>query len=138
MYKIIVTSHGKLAEGIVESLSYFMPNHKVEYISLDQNGIEDFKNRAAELLAAQQEEVPLLVFTDLFNGSPFNVFAQLLPKSGLTYDIVAGVSLPVLMEAALQQEFAAIENVLQTLKNVRTTVIYSEELLQLSESNEDE
>lgn len=137
MYKIIIASHGKMAEGMADSLSYFIPDHDVEYIALDQNGIADFKERAQSLLETK-ESSPLLVFTDLFNGSPFNVFVELLSKSKQEYEIVAGVSLQSLLEAAMGQGYSTIKDVLPSIKRASNAVIYSEELSKAVLNDDDE
>lgn len=137
MFKIIITSHGKMAEGMVDSLSFFMPDHDVEYLELDRNGIADFKERAESLLATKRSS-PLLVFTDLFNGSPFNVFSELLAKSGYEYEIVAGINLPSVLEAAMLQTHSSIKDVLPSIKKASNAVIYSEVLRNTVLNDDDE
>ena len=74
MYKIIIATHGNLAQSINDTLSLFVGEDKEVYsICLDDKGISEFEKKADNVI----EEIgadEVLIFTDLFYGSPFNVF----------------------------------------------------------------
>ena len=72
MYKIIVASHGPMAEGMKKSLEFVMgPAENVTALCLDEEGISKFAERAKRLVNDQNTE-EILVMVDFLFGSPFN------------------------------------------------------------------
>ena len=77
MYKIIVASHGPMAEGMKKSLEFVMgPAENVTALCLDEEGISKFAERAKRLVNDQNTE-EILVMVDFLFGSPFNEFSKL-------------------------------------------------------------
>lgn len=76
MYKIIVASHGPMAEGMKKSLEFVMgPAENVTALCLDEEGISKFAERAKRLVNDQNTE-EILVMVDFLFGSPFNEFSK--------------------------------------------------------------
>ena len=104
MYQIVIASHGPMANAMKESLQFFFKNlENVHTVVIDKDGISKFSSSVNNLLnQLKQEEV--LVFVDLFYGTPFNEFARqgvILEKD---FDIIAGINMASLMEAVSYQE----------------------------------
>jgi len=101
---ILVISHGSLAAGLLESLR--MICGEVPGVSaLTYFEGEDTRGFAESLRRALQEYGPdVLVFADLFGGTPFN---QLVTSCrDLPCSIITGVNLPTLIEAvSLREQF---------------------------------
>lgn len=101
MLAIIVTSHGEFARGILQSAEMiFGKSQKVVAVSLTADeSIEDLVNHYQ---AAIQEMAPvdeLLFLVDLWGGSPFNAASRVVAQHPEKYGLVAGLNLPMLIEA---------------------------------------
>ena len=98
--KIIVITHGLLAKGLVDSTGLIVGEQEnIKYLSLtaDKN-IADFKLEVKEEITKSSEKV--LCLTDIVNGSPFNIVAELTTIYSNVYHI-CGVNLAMLLEATL-------------------------------------
>lgn len=102
MRKYLLISHGKMAQGVSESLKMFLgENHAFKYICAyvehcdPQKEIQKFFSKVEE-----QDEV--VVCTDLLGGS-VNQFMIPYLKRENTY-IIAGFNLPLLMELSFLSE----------------------------------
>ncbi len=101
--KIYLITHGLLAKGLVDSASLIVGNHdNIEYFSLTQGiEIDEFKKKVEEKIAKIEEDI--ICFTDIVNGSPFNIVSELTMKYSNVYHI-CGVNLPMVLEALLSTE----------------------------------
>ena len=137
MYKIIIATHGNLAQSINDTLSLFVGEDKEVYsICLDDKGISEFEKKADNVI----EEIgadEVLIFTDLFYGSPFNVFSSKIEKFTNSYEIIAGVNMPWILEAVLKQKDMTLKEALPSIIEANKPVIFSEKF-NLNNMNEDD
>lgn len=137
MYKIIIASHGSLAQSMNDTLSFFVGEDKEVYsICLDDKGISEFEKKADKVI----EEIgadEVLIFTDLFYGSPFNVFSSKVEKLKSSYEIIAGVNMPGILEAVLKQKEVPLKEALPSIIEANNPVIFSEKF-NLNNMNEDD
>lgn len=103
MTRILITSHGKLAEGLLHAAKMLIGNmENVDYITFEDNmGLEELKDEVAEYLNNINE--PLLVFTDMRGGTPFNVVTLLTQHMDDVF-IFYGANLPMVVEACLLKD----------------------------------
>ena len=100
MVGIIIASHGEFAAGIKQSGSMiFGEQEKVEsVVFMPSEGPDDLQRKLQEAIAkVDSEEVLFLV--DLWGGSPFNQANKLFEEAPEHRAIVAGLNLPMLIEA---------------------------------------
>lgn len=100
MIGIIIATHGEFANGIKQSgAMIFGEQEKVEAVAFMPNeGPEDLRRKLQEAIEkVDAEEVLFLV--DLWGGSPFNQANLLFEEQPQSRAIVAGLSLPMLIEA---------------------------------------
>lgn len=137
MYKIIIASHGSLAQSMNDTLSFFVGEDKEVYsICLDDKGISEFEKKADKVI----EEIgadEVLIFTDLFYGSPFNVFSSKVEKLKNSYEIIAGVNMPGILEAVLKQKEVSLKEALPSIIDANNPVVFSEKF-NLNNMNEDD
>jgi len=110
MLAIIVTGHGEFAHGILQSAEMiFGKVQRVTAITLAANeSVEDLTNRYHEAIAEMAPVTELLFMVDLWGGSPFNAASQIVAEAPDKYGLIAGLNLPMLIEAlALQQQSLA-------------------------------
>ncbi len=114
MKQIIVASHGKFAEGIVDSANFF-GIYGIDFIEQTKED-SNFIGRAEELLLKYQNK-KIIVFTDIVGGSVNQIFTRLLTK----YDffLIAGVNLGMVLELGLRQEINedVIREIIEFSKN---------------------
>lgn len=139
MYKIIVASHGPMAQGMKESLEFVMgPAENVSALCLDGEGISKFTENAKKLIneCAERE---ILVMVDLLFGSPFNEFSKLAATYDGKMEIISGVSLPALVEAvSCQDDGDSIEIAIPQIKKSATMKTLKEVIEEEDKNDDDE
>ncbi|MGX7098333.1 mannose/fructose/sorbose PTS transporter subunit IIA [Gemella bergeri] len=100
MVGIIIASHGEFAAGIKQSgTMIFGEQEKVETVVFMPNeGPEDLQRKLQEAIKKVDSE-EILFLVDLWGGSPFNQANKLFEEAPGKRAIVAGLNLPMLIEA---------------------------------------
>ena len=100
MVGIIIASHGEFAAGIKQSGSMiFGEEEKVEsVVFMPSEGPDDLQRKLQEAIAKVDSE-EILFLVDLWGGSPFNQANKLFEEAPEHRAIVAGLNLPMLIEA---------------------------------------
>lgn len=100
MVGIIIASHGEFADGIKQSGSMIFGNQeKVEsVVFMPSEGPEDLQRKLREAVEKLETE-EILFLVDLWGGSPFNQANILFEEDPEHRAIVAGLSLPMLIES---------------------------------------
>ncbi|MCH4124128.1 MAG: PTS sugar transporter subunit IIA [Levilactobacillus sp.] len=101
MLAIIVTSHGDFARGILQSAEMiFGKTAKVMAVTLAADeSVEDLANHYQAAIDDMQPVDELLFLVDLWGGSPFNAASRVVAQHPDRYGLVAGLNLPMLIEA---------------------------------------
>ncbi|MQS89326.1 mannose/fructose/sorbose PTS transporter subunit IIA [Companilactobacillus mishanensis] len=101
MVSIIIASHGKFAEGILQSGSMiFGEQEDVKAVTLMPSmGPDDLKAKLEEAIASFSNQDEVLFLVDLWGGTPFNQVNGLFEAHKDKWAIVAGLNLPMLIEA---------------------------------------
>ncbi len=100
MRKILIVTHGLYAHGLRDTLTMFGFNTNVEALCLDDKGIEVLKEKFNTELQIADEA---LVFVDIEGGSPYQLAAT-AKLEGYPLELVTGVNLPMVLEAAVSGE----------------------------------
>ncbi|MFV0558483.1 MAG: mannose/fructose/sorbose PTS transporter subunit IIA [Enterococcus sp.] len=101
MVGIILASHGEFAEGILQSGSMiFGEQENVKAVTLmPSEGPDDVKAKMEEAIASFDNQDEVLFLVDLWGGTPFNQANTLLEGHKDNWAIVAGMNLPMVIEA---------------------------------------
>ncbi|MDU4937677.1 MAG: PTS sugar transporter subunit IIA [Clostridium sp.] len=103
MYQIVIASHGPVANAMKESLQFFFNDlENVHTVTIDKDGISKFSDKVNSILKKYKSE-EVLVFVDIFYGTPFNEFARQCTELVENFEIIAGANMPSLMEAVNYQ-----------------------------------
>ncbi|MDN6140390.1 MAG: PTS sugar transporter subunit IIA [Tetragenococcus koreensis] len=98
---IIVTSHGDLCLGLIDSLEMLAgEQEKVIAISLKKNDTGQFKEEF-RLLVEEKLSEPTLILCDILGGTPYNESHQLFLEHPDYLRVVSGVNLAMLIECTL-------------------------------------
>lgn len=101
MVGIILASHGEFAKGIMQSGSMiFGEQENIRAVTLmPSEGPDDFREKLKEAIASLDNQDQVLFLVDLWGGTPFNQANTLFEENKDKWAIVAGMNLPMLIEA---------------------------------------
>lgn len=144
MVGLIISGHGDWATGILSAAGMISGQTKqVQAVPFRQGeGIEDIKRHFQKAIKRFPPQIEILFLLDMYGGSPYNAAISLAYAQN-SYDIVTGVSLPMVLEALTMNENCVLSEILLRLKQVDRSDfrIFSEEeadLLDLETFKEDE
>ncbi|MFJ6959034.1 MAG: PTS sugar transporter subunit IIA [Ligilactobacillus ruminis] len=119
MLRLIVSSHGKLAEELVES-SYMIFGRQDGVFALEfdlDEDLNDIKEKYRTVLAGVPEDDQVIFLCDLFGGSPFNGAKAFIDENSKRYGLIGGVNLAMLIEAyVLRQSGKPLAEVVSMLE----------------------
>ncbi|KLO73977.1 mannose/fructose/sorbose PTS transporter subunit IIA [Enterococcus cecorum] len=101
MVGIILASHGEFANGILQSGSMiFGEQQNVAAVTLmPSEGPDDVRAKIEAAIATFENQDEVLFLVDLWGGTPFNQANNLLEAHKDKWAIVAGMNLPMVIEA---------------------------------------
>lgn len=122
MIGIQVITHGKMAEGILDTVDMVLGD--LENIAANKlkrgQDIEEFRREVLETTNKMASSDGILIFVDMFGASPYNMsFMNSREVDIDNYKIIAGVNLPLLMEAISNRKFMDIDQLYTHLLQMR-------------------
>ena len=111
MTDIIVATHGRLAEGMIDALELMIGKQEnIWFLGLrHEDSIDSFIKRVDSFAADTDHDI--LFMTDLLGASPYNAAAQAIHHNRDKHVIcVSGINLSMLVEAALKRNDMKLEN----------------------------
>lgn len=114
MVGILLVSHGRMAEGMLDTLGMVMGEaEQLDHVSLVMGeDYEVFESQIAQKTRDLNDGDGVLALVDLFGASPFNVtqkVAHALEGEGVRIRIVSGMNLGILAEAVSMREGSTLE-----------------------------
>ena len=105
MVGVILASLGGFADGIHQSAEMiFGPQENFKSCILKPDeGPEDVKKKMQEAVASLDNQDEVLFLVDLWGGTPFNQASSLVKEHEDKWTIVAGMNLPMVIEALTQR-----------------------------------
>lgn len=108
MIGFLIATHGKLAEGLLDSATLIVGKQDgVETISITHDtNIESFGEEMIQKIRELDTGEGVIVFTDLLLASPYNQASIGYKKLGdeCQYRVISGTNLPILLEAFSKRE----------------------------------
>jgi PTS system mannose-specific IIA component len=107
----IIVSHGKLAEELLNALTIILGETvNIEAISIGwYDDVEASKKKINESLKKVDQKNGVLIFTDMFGGTPSNLSFSFLKDNKV--EIITGVNLPMLIKFASLQRSNSLQEV---------------------------
>lgn len=135
MYKILITTHGRMCLGLKDTISLFSAD--VEAITAIPFYTEEEDGEAA--LQAYMENVEnedvVVVFTDIAGGS---VNQKVLPYINEHIHVITGVNLAIVLEfLCMPKEMITRENIHKKMEEMKASMVYMNEF-SISFDEEDE
>ncbi|NBK93673.1 PTS sugar transporter subunit IIA [bacterium 1XD21-13] len=114
MVRIMIVTHGPLAQAFKESAAMFFGSAADNLVTLGlfpTDSPEGLKDKIVEKVNEIDNGEGVLVFVDIFAGSPFNMTAMAIDELKENHKIqcFTGVNMPVLMEALGSCETMSLE-----------------------------
>lgn len=109
MIGIIIVTHGDFGKYIIESAE-LIAGKQSNIMSLGLkhgDSVEELKNTLKENIIKMDEGDGVLVFVDLFGGSPSNV--TLMNMKEVRFKSITGLNMPMLLEAITSRNGCSIE-----------------------------
>ena len=103
MIRILITSHGGMAQGMVQSVKMLIGEQEnLDYVTFDEEmGQEELDELYADKIKDVSEDNQYLIMCDIKGGSPFNVVSRYSFKNN-NVAVIYGMNLPILVEAIVQ------------------------------------
>lgn len=137
MIRLLLASHGKLAEGIYSSLKIIMgEQNNIETLCAYMEEEFNLKKEISDRLNDLSDEDKLIVVTDIFGGSVNNEFMNNLNRKNLY--LIAGLNLPLVMELInISDENDIEEEIMEALENSKKSIQYCNLIMKLANIEED-
>lgn len=107
----IIVSHGKLAEELLNALNIILGEVvNIDAISIGwYDDVEESKKKINQSLQAVNKKSGVLIFTDMFGGTPSNLSFSFMKDNQI--EIITGVNLPMLIKFASLQRSNNLKDV---------------------------
>lgn len=132
--KILLTSHGYFAKGILQSYEMIAgATDKISSVILDEEGIGKFSKLLREKLDEILKSDDVIILCDIKGGTPYNESFTYALSHQDKVRVVAGLNLPMLIEIGLMDSDNLDEVVLKALESGRIGI----ETLSFEENEEE-
>lgn len=138
--KVIVVSHGRFAEGIVDSVQMLAgaQTDLVYYGLFPQETVATLREKLQKELEATPEGTEVLFLTDLYHGSPFNTVVDLMRD--FSFHHMTGINLPLLLLCMMSRysDLSAEEICREMMEEGPDTLKYVNDLFRADAESDDE
>lgn len=135
MYKILITTHGRMCMGLKDTISLFSAD--VEAITTIPFYTQEVDGEAAlkTYMDAVDNEDVVVVFTDIAGGS---VNQKVLPYINDHIHVISGVNLAIVLEfLCMPPNMITSENIHKKMEEVKASMVYMNEFsIQFDEEDE--
>ena len=134
MKKIIVATHGYLADGIKSSLEILGGSkNDISFINAYVDSV-DLNSKIQEIFKEIEEDDEVVIFTDIYGGSVNQMFVPYCLKDKNKH-LISGFNLAIILEVALSDEAITNEYLNAQIERCREQLIYVNEIKKLYEED---
>jgi len=133
MVNILIVTHGDFGKELKNSAKLIVGDvSNIESISYDIG--DNFKSLVAEVekkIKRMSNDSELMVFTDMYGGSPFNAVTRFMNK--YDFDHVTGVNFPLFLDIALNRNAMNLDEIEKNIINDgKKSIVFVNENLGIS------
>jgi PTS system mannose-specific IIA component len=123
-FGIIIVTHGKIGTCFIETVTRILgPQPRLAAMELGWDvDFEQAKKELGKKLTEKKAKEGVLIFTDMFGGTPNNISLGFYENPGV--EIISGINLPLLIKALTIPPDTYVEKVGQLLKSEIAKTIY--------------
>jgi len=124
LIEIIIVSHGQYAKVMLESAQLIAgeQDHICTFGLELGESVDQLRDEISNTIEKVQKNGEVLILTDMFSGSPFNVVVSLMQYHSFYH--ITGINLPILLEILLSRDTSSAEELCEEiLEKAKDTVI---------------
>lgn len=124
MVGIVIVTHGAMTDGLLDAARMIVgPLDGIVGVALmESDNVESLMERVEAAVDEVNTGDGVLILVDLFGASPFNASARLaMTRDGI--EVLAGVSLPMLLELAVQRDDQPLQDLVEIAREAGTSSI---------------
>jgi len=136
MIGAVIITHGRLAEAmLVSAVSIVGTAERVMALSIKgEETSEDIKKMLQEAMVEVSDGEGVVVFTDMFGGTPSNIALSLLDEGII--EVITGVNLPLILKFLGSREGRSIDELASLLvEHGRKSIVLASEMLNRSKTD---
>ncbi len=116
MIGCVIVSHGKLGEEMINTAEMIVGKiFNITSVSIDvTTDVETSREQIRQAIQAVNTGVGVIIFTDMFGGTPSNMSLSFLEESQV--EVVTGVNLAMLLQLSTTQTEEPFQNIVRSLK----------------------
>lgn len=119
MLGIIIVTHGKLGEILIETSEIILNSKPEAVVSVSINlaeNVEKLRQKIESAIKSVNGNKGILILTDMFGGTPSNLSYSFLEEGRI--EVISGVNLPVLLKAInLRNKIMEIHQMAKTIED---------------------
>jgi PTS system mannose-specific IIA component len=121
---IVVCAHFNLAKEIVLATELITGKQdQMRYVNINpEEDMEKAKNELWHAIREVDSGEGVIIFTDMFGGTPCNLSLSFLEKGKI--EVITGVNLPMLVKVALERERKKLEELTESITEYGQKQIY--------------
>ncbi|WP_312428848.1 PTS sugar transporter subunit IIA [Lacrimispora sp.] len=109
MIKILMTSHGGMAQGMMQSVKMLMGEQdSLDFVTFgEEMGADELDELIGEKITDTSLDNQYLILCDIKGGTPFNVVSRYSFKND-NVAVIYGMNLPILVEAIVRSQSSEV------------------------------
>lgn len=113
----MIVCHGEMAEGMLDAARMIVGKQDgIVAVNLrEEDSVESLMDRIAAAIEEVDHGDGVLILVDVFGASPFNASARLAVQRD-QIEVISGVSLPMLLELAVQREGQSLTKLVEVAR----------------------
>jgi len=144
MVGVLIAAHGGFADGLLSAAELLVGKQKqISTIGLYHgDSIESFEERVLTMLSDLDDGDGVLVFVDIFGGSPSNVIVKAI-SAGRKIKAIDGVNMAMMVQTVIQRESSTLDELCQSCYEIgcmRPALLHEkcEEMMQNNETDDND
>jgi mannose PTS system EIIA component len=117
MIGIVIVTHSQLGDALIDAAEFILGNRPdtMVPVSIDlKENVDKLRKKIAEAIKQVDNKKGVLIFTDMFGGTPSNLSYSFLEEGKV--EVISGVNLPILIKAVDIQKDMELSELAQHLE----------------------
>ena len=117
MIGIVIVTHSQLGDALIDAAEFILGNRPdtMVPVSIDlKENVDKLRKKIAEAIKQVDNKKGVLIFTDMFGGTPSNLSYSFLEEGRV--EVISGVNLPILIKAVDIQADMELSDLAQNLE----------------------
>lgn len=127
MINILLVTHGNFGKELLKSSELIIgPVENAESISFQQGESFDSLLKDVEETVSRLSGEDLIVFTDMYGGSPFNAVSRTMKNNDFYH--ITGINFPLFIDIAINRDAYTLEEIAEKIiKNGKKSIVFVNE-----------